>query len=171
MPCSHPPDKEELASEGDSRGRTVGDERPRGASGRRGVGGSRAGAAGEAGGAGAQGPEGNNAAGEQEARKGFTLKREEGRGQDSGAREGPFQRGTCQQRDRRSARAPHPEAGVGTSWELEGELDHCRVGPLESPFLMAPLLPCPGMSLNLQGAGAKVQAPSHRTVSWQFRAP
>lgn len=111
------------------------------------------------------------AAGKQEARKGFTLKREDSRGQDSGAREEPFQRGTCQQRDWRSARALHPEAGMGTSWELEGELDHCRVGSLESPFLMVPLLPGPGMSLPLQGAGAKVQAPSHRTVSWQFRAP
>ena len=106
------------------------------------------------------GAEGNTATGKRGARKGLTQEgphpgrasREEGRGQDSAAREGPFQRGTCQQRDRPSAQAPHPKAGVGTSWELEGELNHCRVRvPAESPP-EAPLLPCPGMSLHHQGA-------------------
>lgn len=79
--------------------------------------------------------------GSQEGPHPGRASREEGRGQDSSLG-GAVPEGTCQQRDRRSAQAPHPKRS--TPWEPEGELDHRRVGSLQSPPPEAPCCPALG---------------------------
>lgn len=154
MPRSGLPNEDELASEGDGRGRRWETEqgqpvRPEG-----------------------PGLRGPRAALWQANRKPGGLDAEKAVAGIPGVG-GPFQRRTCHQRDRRSARAPHPEAGAGASWEREGELDHCSVRSPQRPLLTAALLPCPGMSVHLRGASSagSLAQDSHPAVPGALVSP
>ena len=115
LPHSGLPNEDELASEGDGRRRPVGDRASNHEGLQEGGGGKEQGRGSWRGQRGrAQGPEDNAVAGKQEARRAL---RREGRGRDPGGGGRPFQMRMCHQRDRRSARAPQPEVGVGAAWE------------------------------------------------------